>query len=363
MNRYLISLLLVFFTASEAFSQITIPNTFSPNTVAQSALVNANFSQVGSLALNRSGGNITGNITADGGVTIDGIDIGATICTTCDPTFDDLTLDTLAAVSATFSSTGAAAIDVAGGITAGTGNVAIVDTTGKIPAISSTYFASLSGANLTGLLEANIADGSILARVASAEIITGGWTIGNGATIGILAFNTPALSNSGITFAQDGVANGQIVQSNAGSFWDAPGTHTWRTVAGVTRASLTSAGLFTAAGGVTNQGAEINSNTISPGALSTGNNNNYAPTGITDAFLIRLDGGAGSPVLTGLSGGTAGKEVILCRVAGSGISITAEDANSSAANRFTTALTLLAVADGDCIRFVYDGTSQRWRDY
>jgi hypothetical protein len=42
-------------------------------------------------------------------------------------------------------------IDVAGGITAGTGNVAIVSTAGQIPAISSTYFADLSGANLTGI--------------------------------------------------------------------------------------------------------------------------------------------------------------------------------------------------------------------
>lgn len=58
----------------------------------------------------------------------------------------------------TVASTGAAAIDVAGGITAGTGNVAIIDTTGKIPALSSTYLTSVAGTSLTGipvLLRAN----------------------------------------------------------------------------------------------------------------------------------------------------------------------------------------------------------------
>ena len=47
--------------------------------------------------------------------------------------------------------TSATSIDVAGGITAGTGNVAIVNAAGKIPALSSTYLADLSGANLTGI--------------------------------------------------------------------------------------------------------------------------------------------------------------------------------------------------------------------
>jgi hypothetical protein len=42
-------------------------------------------------------------------------------------------------------------IDVVGGINAGSGNVGIVDATGKIPAISSTYIADLSGTNLTGV--------------------------------------------------------------------------------------------------------------------------------------------------------------------------------------------------------------------
>jgi hypothetical protein len=49
------------------------------------------------------------------------------------------------------TSTAADAIQSRGGITAGSGNVPIVSTAGKIPALSSTYFASLSAANLTAL--------------------------------------------------------------------------------------------------------------------------------------------------------------------------------------------------------------------
>ena len=49
------------------------------------------------------------------------------------------------------NSTFAGTVDLAGGLIAGSGNVGIIDASGKIPAISSTYFTSLSGASLTGV--------------------------------------------------------------------------------------------------------------------------------------------------------------------------------------------------------------------
>lgn len=67
---------------------------------------------------------------------------------------------TLGATILTTTNTGASSLDVAGGINAGTGNVGIVDATGKIPAISSTYFASLSGANLTSVTASALAAGT-----------------------------------------------------------------------------------------------------------------------------------------------------------------------------------------------------------
>lgn len=47
-------------------------------------------------------------------------------------------------------------ITVVGSLITGSGVVTLTDSTGKIPAISSTYFANLSGANLTGLTAGQI---------------------------------------------------------------------------------------------------------------------------------------------------------------------------------------------------------------
>lgn len=58
-------------------AQITIPNTFTANTVASADKVNANFTALATNALNRTGGTITGNVTVSSGVTVDGVDISA----------------------------------------------------------------------------------------------------------------------------------------------------------------------------------------------------------------------------------------------------------------------------------------------
>lgn len=55
-------------------------------------------------------------------------------------------------------------IGAVGGMQAGSGSVDIIDATGKIPAISSIYFASLSGANLTGVPTSAITGGAALTK-------------------------------------------------------------------------------------------------------------------------------------------------------------------------------------------------------
>lgn len=150
-------------------AQITVPHTFT--TSVPVSQLNTNLSTLGSGSLNRAGGTITGNITVSPGVTIDNIDIGAELDTTGDLDVDSLRL----------YNTGATALDVDGGITAGSGNVGIVDITGKIPAISSTYFASLSGANLTSIPWSAITTPTWAAHSHSAGDYTtngaGGWTV------------------------------------------------------------------------------------------------------------------------------------------------------------------------------------------
>lgn len=93
-----------------------------------------------------------------------------------------------------------------GGIKAGQVSVAgvgIIGTDGRIPAISSTYFASLSGATLTGIVETAITDGAILARVASTETISGSWTFTatttslQGTSPILRFYETDAAANSG----------------------------------------------------------------------------------------------------------------------------------------------------------------------
>lgn len=122
---------------------ITIPHTFVANTKAQASQVNANFSEVASKALDKTGDTMTGTLTT---------------------------------TAVVISGTGASALDVAGGINAGSGNVGIVDTTGKIPAISSTYFASLSGALLTSLPP--VAFSGVIAKNSGNQNMTGAaWTM------------------------------------------------------------------------------------------------------------------------------------------------------------------------------------------
>ncbi|PKM97165.1 MAG: hypothetical protein CVU79_09595, partial [Elusimicrobia bacterium HGW-Elusimicrobia-3] len=61
----------------------------------------------------------------------------------------------------TMSNTGADALTVSGGIVAGSGSVGIVGADGRIPALSSTYLASLNGSALTGLTAAQVGLGSV----------------------------------------------------------------------------------------------------------------------------------------------------------------------------------------------------------
>ena len=78
------------------------------------------------------------------------------------------------------TSTSATSLDVGGGINAGSGNVALVGTDGRLNGpLSSAIIDDLSGVNLTGLLEANITDGAILSRLAANETITGAWIFSN----------------------------------------------------------------------------------------------------------------------------------------------------------------------------------------
>jgi hypothetical protein len=163
LKRFLFALALASGLAVVGEAQISVPNTLVSGHTIASADLNTNFSTIANHALDRlSGGTISGNVTVAPGITIDGIDIGATVCPTCAPTFKDLTLASPAT-----------------GLTVG-GNV-IVNSTGKIPALTSTYFTSLAydAANLTGTVAT--------ARVGSGSPSSDNFLRGDGAWANITA--------------------------------------------------------------------------------------------------------------------------------------------------------------------------------
>lgn len=96
--------------------------------------------------------------------------------------------------------------------------------------------------------------------------------------------------------------------------------------------------------------------TLTPTALS-GNVNDYAPTGIATAQILRLASDA-ERTITGLAAQTAGTVLQLRNInASDSILLAAESASSTAANRFAAAATIAA---GQAVTITYDGTASRW---
>lgn len=398
--------------ATTVSAQVGVPNTFSPNTVAQSALVNANFAQLGSLSLNRAGGIVTGNISVDPGVTIDGVDIGAVLGGSGSPTFANVTITGTLGVTgnATFTTlstsgvlsptsvavtsgvtiggtlavnnAGASALDVAGGIQAGSGNVSIVGTDGRIPALTTVYFASMDGSTITGIAEANITDGTLLARVAANETITGVWSFTHAApeiTLDNATSNWIQWSGNGAappsTVARSagmklllfpnfsaGVSTDFAIGIDASVLWfGTPATtNNFVWYGGTTvAASLSGTGNLSIVGGLTTAGI------ISPAALGVGNNNDYTPAGLAAASMIFVAANAGGSTITGITGGANGRLLTVCNSTGAaGITLTDEDTNSAAGNRIRTIATVLGPGGGAtarCADLIYvAGATNRW---
>ncbi|MBI4142338.1 hypothetical protein HY480_00510 [Candidatus Uhrbacteria bacterium] len=126
-------------------------------------------------------------------------------------------------------------LDVAGSIQAGIGNVTIVDGSGKIPALTSTYFANLdgaaltnlngaavSGANITNLNASNIASGTLNASRLPTTI-TQTTTFANPVTIShtnpylqLTETDATAAERVQAIIGRDGSV---LVQANNGSTW------------------------------------------------------------------------------------------------------------------------------------------------
>jgi hypothetical protein len=382
--RFLLSLLLVLGLAVPASAQLgSVPFVFTSGTVISSSEVNQNFATAYSNALNRTGGTMTGtlNIRDLLPVTDNTYDLGSAGFSFQDGFFDGV----MTAVSAVISSTGASALDVAGGINAGTGNVGIVGTDGRVPAISSTYFASLSGANLTSVPETAITDGSLLARVAANETISGTWFYSAGLIRNGFGLTSGALSLTPTNY------NGFFVASNLSDLSSSSGTRGAQVQAALPSWGLDLGGTFggdasvwgidefaiyrrAAAGSwtrlltISNTGLLTHPNAVgfsnfANATLSGGENHNWAPTGFSTVYTMRVQGNAITPSkITGIAGGSAGRKFELCNVGSDIFSLVPSSASSTASNRIAgDGGDEFHFFPGTCAVLSYDPTSSLWR--
>lgn len=98
--------------------------------------------------------------------------------------------------------------------------------------------------------------------------------------------------------------------------------------------------------------------------LAAGTHNDYAPAGFSDATVLRISA-SGTVTLTGLSGGTDGRVIVLANTGSSVFLIESENVSSVAANRFSfygaNGFGLINMPLDGAAMFWYDGTSSRWR--
>lgn len=132
-----------------------------------------------------------------------------------------------------------------------------------------------------------------------------------------------------------------------------------------TNATFTrSLALWLQADGFRHDGQLFLSSIISPTQL-TGNQNDYAPASFSTCFAIRQDVDATGRTITGLAGGAVGRVVCILNIATGVtniITLTNEDAASTAANRFAlpNSASILIRPNGSLMLW-YDTTSSRWR--
>ena len=140
----------------------------------------------------------------------------------------------------TISGTGATALDLGGGITAGTGDVALVGTDGRINGpLSSTIIDDLSGANLTSLAAGNISSGTVgTARLGSGTASSSTFLRGDSSWVAV-ASKTPHVNEGRLTLTS-GTAVTTADVTGAGTLYFAldkgdqialyDGSSTWETV-------------------------------------------------------------------------------------------------------------------------------------
>ena len=79
-----------------------------------------------------------------------------------------------------------------------------------------------------------------------------------------------------------------------------------------------------------------------------------------DKVVFRLTGRTNNYKITGISGGTDGRHIVLYNVESVNLTLVAESASSDPENRLETLANNVATSGKGTAEFVYDGASQRW---
>ncbi len=95
----------------------------------------------------------------------------------------------------------------------------------------------------------------------------------------------------------------------------------------------------------------------------TANQNDYDPSGLSTASILRLSTDATNRHITGLAGGSDGRVILIHNIGGFVFYLDHESTSSTAANRFIldTGFSQIPVSIKSTLGLVYDGTSSRWR--
>lgn len=84
------------------------------------------------------------------------------------------------------------------------------------------------------------------------------------------------------------------------------------------------------------------------------------PGSNVDKVVFRLTGRTNNYKITGISGGTDGRHLVLYNVESVNLTLVAESTDSLPANRLETLANNVATSGKGTAEFVYDGASQRW---
>jgi hypothetical protein len=192
--------------------------------------------------------------------------------------------------------------EIRGLLKAGSGGVQLTDATGKIQAISGTYFASLSGANLTSLTAANIAAGTLGTSVVASSVPA------TNVGVGWLGAQVVASSLAVNSVYPGAIAAGAITATSIG--------------AGTLGATVVASSVPAANIGVGKLGAQVVASSIAVNGVYT---NAIADAAITDAKVNDVAGskitGVGSIVADRIAAGTLGTSVVASSVPAANIGV------------------------------------------